>query len=100
MAEELFEEDEIITLTDEDGNDEKFIVLCVIEYKGKEYYALLPEKPADGEDDGYVILRADEEEGESMLVTIDDDAEFDEVADQIDEYLNSEIDFDEDGEDN
>ncbi len=97
MAEELFEEDEIITLTDEDGKEERFIVLCVIEYKGKEYYALLPEVQTDDED-GYVILRADEEEGESMLVTIDDDAEFDEVADQIDEYLNSEIDFDEGGE--
>ena len=46
-----------------------------------------------------MILRADEEEGESMLVTIDDDKEFDEVADEIDEYLNSEIDLDEnDGE--
>ena len=33
-------------------------------------------------------------------INFDDDAEFDEVADQIDEYLNSEIDFDEDGEDN
>lgn len=96
MAEELFEEDEIITLTDEDGKEEKFIVLCVIEHKGKEYYALLPEKPADDGEDGYVILRADEEEGESMLVTIDDDDEFDEVADEIDEFLNSEID-DEDG---
>ncbi|MBQ3869606.1 MAG: DUF1292 domain-containing protein [Clostridia bacterium] len=97
MAEDLFEEDEIITLTDEEGKEERFIVLCVIEYKGKQYYALLPEKPADGEDDGYVILREDEEEGESMLVTIDDDNEFDEVADEIDEYLNSEIDFDENG---
>ena len=29
-----------------------------------------------------------------MLVTVDDDDEFDAVADEIDEYLNSEIDYD------
>ncbi|MBO4869041.1 MAG: DUF1292 domain-containing protein [Clostridia bacterium] len=99
MSEELFDQDEIITLTDEDGKEERFIVLCVIEYNGAQYYALLPEKPEKGEEDGYVILRAEEEEGETMLVTVDDDDEFDTVADEIDEYLNSEIDYDEeDGE--
>ncbi|MBO4422881.1 MAG: DUF1292 domain-containing protein [Clostridia bacterium] len=97
MSEELFDEDEIITLTDEDGKDEKFIILCVIEYNDRQYYALLPEKPEEGEEDGYVILRAEEEEGETMLVTVDDDDEFDAVADEIDDYLNSEIDYDEDG---
>ena len=45
MSEELFDEDEIITLTDEDGKEERFIILCVIEYNGSQYYALLPEKP-------------------------------------------------------
>ena len=44
MSEELFDEDEFITLTDEDGKEETFIVLCVIEYNGSQYYALLPEK--------------------------------------------------------
>ena len=95
MAEELFDEDEIITLTDEDGKEEKFIILCGIEYNGAQYYALLPEKPAKDEEDGYVILRAEEEEGETMLVTVDDDEEFDIVSAEIDDYLNSEIDYDE-----
>ena len=30
-----------------------------------------------------------------MLVTVDDDDEFDAVAEEIDDYLNSEIDYDE-----
>ena len=42
MAEELFDEEEVITLTDENGKEEKFIVLCIIEYNGAQYYALLP----------------------------------------------------------
>ncbi len=91
MSEELFDQDEVITLTDEDGKEEKFTILCVIEYNGAQYYALLPED----EDDGYVILRAEEEEGETMLVTVDDDEEFDVVSAEIDDYLNSEIDYDE-----
>ena len=45
--------------------------------------------------DGRGVLRAEEEEGETMLVTVDDDDEFDAVADEIDDYLNSEIDYDE-----
>lgn len=95
MSEELFEEDEFITLTDEDGKEETFIVLCVIEFNGSQYYALLPEKQEKDEDDGYVILRAEEENGETMLVTVDDDDEFEAVAVEIDDYLNSEIDYDE-----
>ena len=95
MSEELFDEDEIITLTDENGKEENFIVLCIIEYNGYQYYALLPEKPEKVEDDGYVILRAEDDNGETMLVTVDDDDEFDAVAEEIDDYLNSEIDYDE-----
>ena len=73
MSEEIFGEDEIIVLTDEDGKEERFIILCIIEYNGAQYYALLHEKQ-------------------------DDEDEFNEVAAELDDYLNSEIDYDE-GED-
>lgn len=98
MADELYDGDEVITLTDENGVEEKFTILAIVEHNGKTYYALVPENPSKDEEDGYVILRVDTEDGEDILVTIDDDDEFDDVADEIDDYLNSEVDYDE-GED-
>ena len=41
------EEQELLTLTDENGNESTFEYLDVIEYQGKEYLILLPtEEPA------------------------------------------------------
>lgn len=98
MEENLFDAEELITLTDENGKEEQFAILCVLEHQGTTYYALLPVKPQDGEEDGYVLLKVEEEDGEEILATVDDDDEFNEVADLIDEELNSEIDYDEDEE--
>ena len=48
-----------------------------------------------GEDEEYVILRSEiDENGEESLVTIDDDDEFDRVADIFDDELFSEVDYD------
>ena len=59
---------EIYTLTDEEGNDKS---------------------------DEYVVLRAEaDENGEEMLVTIDDDEEFDRIADIFDDMF-SDILYDE-----
>jgi uncharacterized protein YrzB (UPF0473 family) len=42
-----------------------------------------------------VILRVEKDEnGEDTLVTIDDDEEFDDVADQFDAMFSEEIDYD------
>ena len=48
------------------------------------------------DDESYVILRAeDAEDGDTNLVTIDDDEEYDYVADLIEDEFFSEIDYDE-----
>ena len=85
-----------ITLTDEDGKEVEFEFIDSFDFEGHTYYALVP---LDGEkDDEYVILRLEQENGEDILSTIDDDDEFDRVADFFeDEYL-SEIDYDADAE--
>ena len=55
------------------------------------YLALVPR---DEDGDEFVILKvAQDENGEDMLVTIDDDDEFDKVADIFDDML-----FEDDGE--
>ena len=89
---EQYENDEIFTLTDEDGNVNEFVLLGQTEMDGEEYLALEPlsENP-DGE---YVILKLSEENGEQILITIEDDDEFDRVADYFDDELFGEIDHD------
>lgn len=85
-------EEEIYTLTDEEGNEARFELAGTRELDGENYYALIP---ADGEGDEYVILKSEfDEDGEQLLVTIDDDAEFDRIADIFDRELFGEIDYD------
>ena len=49
----------------------------------------------EGDDDEYVVLRCETDEGgELSLVTIDDDDEFDRVSDAFDDVFRNEIDYD------
>ena len=97
--EENQNEREFFTLTDEEGNENDFELIGTTEYKGKQYYAMIPvDQEKKGEEDGfceYVILRLDtDENGEEMLITIDDDDEFDDVADIFDDQFSEEVDYD------
>ena len=96
MDEKEFE-GEYYTLTDEDGNELQFEVIGSAEIKGCMYYAMVPvdEMTADAEFCEYVILKAEKDEnGEDVLVTVDDDDEFDDIADYFDDMLSDEADYD------
>lgn len=83
------------TLTDEEGREYEFVLLGTCEADGKTYYALAPVD--EKESDEYVILRGEEDEdGEISLVTIEDDEEFDKIAEFFDDELFNEIDCDAD----
>lgn len=85
MADELFEE-EFYTLTDEDGNENQVELLGSQEINGITYLALLPTDDKEGEE--YFIFRLDkEEDGEEVLITIEDDDEFEKVAAAFDDLL-------------
>ncbi len=85
--------EEKVTLTDEEGNENEFYVIGDLEIDGKVYVAL---EPTDNLDDEYVILRVEtDENGEETLVTIDDDEEFDKAADAFEDEFMDEIDLDE-----
>ena len=66
------EEAAILTLTDENGNDQNFEYLDVIEYQGKEYLILMP---AEEEETHIVILEIEpvDEENENYLSISDED---------------------------
>ena len=93
-------ESEYYTLTDEDGNETEFEVVGSAELDGIEYYAMVSteSESEDEEEDGmieYVILKRDkDEDGEDIFVTIDDDDEFDRVADYFDDLFSEETDYD------
>lgn len=94
MAEEMFEP-EFYTLTDEEGNELKFELIGSCQLDGNEYFALVPEDGAKGEEVEYVILKMEKDEnGEEILVTIDDDEEFDRIADIFEDELFDEVDLD------
>ncbi len=87
---------EIYTLQDEDGTEHEFELIATCEMNGNEYYAMIPADENDKEDEycEYVVLKAVTENGEKTLVTVDDDEEFDTVADYFDDLLADEIDYD------
>ncbi len=85
-------EAEIVTLTDEDGVEHEFAIIGSLEFEGNQYLALTD---AGGEEDEYIILKVVEEDGEEVLITIDDDDEFDRVADAFDDEMMEEYDLDE-----
>ena len=96
MDEKEFQEEYYI-LTDEEGNELKFEVIGSAEINGTMYYAMIPVDDQPEEEDvyEYVILKSEtDEDGEEVLVTIDDDDEFDDVADYFDDMLSDEADYD------
>ena len=82
-----------VTLTDEEGVERDFDIIGTMELDGNDYFALVA---VDGNDDEYIILKVVEEDGEELLITIDDDDEFDRVADAFDNEMMEEYDLDED----
>lgn len=66
------EETEILTLTDENGQDIDFEYLDCLEYEGKEYLILLPVDEAETQ---IVILEIEpvDEENENYLAVTDED---------------------------
>lgn len=93
------EDVEIFTLTDEEGNELDFVQIGSGEVDGVVYYAMIPADEAnDAERDTYeyVILKSEtDDNGETSLCTIDDDEEFDRVADFFDDMFST-VDFDRD----
>ncbi|ARU63553.1 hypothetical protein CBW65_22985 [Tumebacillus avium] len=76
---------ERITLTDEDGTEHEFDVLEMLEVDQK-MYAIL--QPVDAQDEEAVILRVEkDDEGNDVLAYIEDDAEWDKVAEEYDTIL-------------
>ena len=95
----------LITLLDEDGNEQEFEHLATLDYEGSTYVALAPafSEPEElVESDGeLVVLKVtqEDESGEEMLESIADENEFQTVLRKFEKMLEADYDIlDEDGE--
>ena len=79
---------DFITIVDEEGNEYELEVLGELEYNGNTYMAVIPAAGSQDEMELEVsILKSVEEDGESVLCAIEDDAELEAVHDLIMESL-------------
>ncbi len=87
------ERDEIVVLTDEDDVEHEFTVVDVIEVEGSEYAVLLPmdQEPCEEDEEEAIILRVEsDEDGEDVLVEIEDEDEWERVAQAWEEIAEDE----------
>ncbi len=82
---------DLVTVVDDEGNQHQFEILDAIETDDGRYVALVPvyDNPADlvNDDGELVILTVKEENGEDLLLPIEDDDEFEEIAQIFEERL-------------
>ena len=80
-------ESELITITDEDGNEFELEHVDTIEYNGQIYMAFFPadtgEESEEEEETGLIILKVVDVDGEEQLSTLDSEEELEEVYDQV-----------------
>ena len=90
LAEEF--EGETCFLIDEEGNEKPFEIAGRLEIDGVEYLAFMP---LDSDDCEYIILKKERDEnGEDVYATIDDDEEFEAVAEAFEDEIFAEFDLD------
>jgi uncharacterized protein YrzB (UPF0473 family) len=72
------EHEEVVILTDDEGNEREFIIVETMQVEGKHYAILVA---ADGtEDDGFIMRIEEDEEGEEYLIDIEDEQEWQRVV--------------------
>ena len=91
---EAAEVPDVIELTDEDGETTRFEYITTIDHEGELYIALMPiedEEEADDEN-GYVVFMKIEQddEGEDIYVSVDDDALVDALFEKLTQLLDEE----------
>ncbi|NLY74660.1 MAG: DUF1292 domain-containing protein [Firmicutes bacterium] len=83
MAEQ---ENNWITLVDEEGQEHRFNLLNVLEVDGLKYAVMVPEALQEDEEEEAVVFRIDTDEaGEEILVDIEDDEEFAKVCEVLED---------------
>ena len=96
--EEMEYNPDIYTLVDEEGVEQTFELLDIMELDGERYFALIPyygdaEEVMDSDGDLIVLKSEMDENGEELMVSIDDDEEYDRIGQLFIDKLNDMFDF-------
>ena len=90
----------LYTLEDEEGNEQEFELLGEMEYQDAVYCALIPFYEKEEEmlqDDGeFIVLKKEMIDGEEMLWTIEDDAEYEKIGEMFIKQFEDLFDVDDD----
>lgn len=83
---------DFIVLTDEEGNEFELEQLDTLEYEGNEYRAFTPADPENEEELEIVIMMVEgvDDDGEEILVTLEDDDLLDRVYEMFVDRLDDE----------
>ncbi len=86
---EVEEMDEVVTLTDEEGNNRDFYVLAELDYKDKWYIYLEPVELNGDFNEGEIIIfeLGEDEDGQETFNAIEDEEFLDEVFQVFVNYL-------------
>lgn len=92
---EYIDEKDVVILTDEEGLEHRFTIIDMVEIESLGVYAMLmPMELEDENEDYYVIMKVVKEEDKELLMTIEDDAEYENVAKIIEDLYCEEDDDD------
>jgi len=76
-----------VVLTDEDGKEIELEHLDTVEYNDNIYMAFIPAEMSLEESYELIIMKVEKEDGEDILVTLDDEDELDEMFQIFSERL-------------
>lgn len=83
---------DFLTIVDEDGKEYELEVLSTLDYNGMTYLAVVPAGEVEDEDLEVSILKSTEEDGEPLLLAIEDQEELETVYQLIMDSLYEEAD--------
>ena len=93
LNEQNEEDDMIVTLELDDGTEVECAILTIFDVKDIDYIALIPlNEDGEGNEDGEVLIYryAEDGEGNPSLSNIENDEEYEIVAERFDELLDEE----------
>jgi uncharacterized protein YrzB (UPF0473 family) len=89
-------DEEKIVLEDEDGEEHELVLIDVLEVDGAEYAILEPIDEDEENSEAIILKRGKDEHGEEILYDIEDDEEWEKVADKWQEMIEAEEEEEED----
>lgn len=96
--EHAYQDESIVVLTDEEGNDVEFQYITTLERDGDEYIVLmlLDDEAEDDEGEVVILKIQTDDDGEDFYVSIEDDELYDSLFEEFVELVENEDDEDED----